>query len=72
MEGPNIRANLSMLNGGNAGQGSENNADNQLGIIPRTIERLFLTVKEPKYSHMEFTVMVSYFEICEYFGWLKF
>jgi len=62
MEGPNIRANLSILNGGNSGGGD---AENQLGIIPRTIEKLFNTIREPIYGHMEFTIMVSYFEICK-------
>jgi hypothetical protein len=66
MEGPNIRANLSLLNGGTGDDGGPNQADSQLGIIPRTIEKLFLTVNEPKYSHMEFSIMVSYFEICKY------
>ena len=60
MEGPNIRANLSILGTGE----SEENANNQLGIIPRMIEKLFFTIKEPKYGHMDFTIMVSYFEIC--------
>ena len=37
MEGPNIRANLSML----GADEERSEADSQLGIIPRTIEKLF-------------------------------